>query len=129
MFWVALSVLIMSLTGEGDDTFAFRSFLERGRAGVEENVTDAARRKAALKALDEGTRAFTKHRQRTSKVSDCIERADRSYFAGAAEYERCLVDLGPSWDAAGEDLLALERSFQAALTPAELAAVRRTAGY
>jgi hypothetical protein len=129
MFWVALSVLIMSLTGEGDDTYAFRMFLERGREGVEENVKDATRRKAALNALDRGTEAFSKHRQRTAKLSACLERADRSYSASAAEYERCLADLAPSWDAAGEDLLELERSFRAALTPEELAAVRRTAGY
>jgi hypothetical protein len=129
MFWVALSVLIMSLTGEGDDTYAFRMILEQGREAVEERVRDGARKQAALGVLDRAAQDFQKHRKRTSAISACVERADRSYTATEAEYQRCLADLGPTWDAAGEDLIAVERDFRAALSPEELAAVRNRAGY
>ena len=72
MFWIALSLLIMSLTGEGDDTFAFRKILERGRDAVEENVHDPVRQKAAVQAIDRATTAFSKHRKRVGAISDCI---------------------------------------------------------
>ena len=127
MFWIALSALIMSLTGEGDDTYAFRKILERGREAVEAKVHDPARQKSAVQAVDRATEAFSKHRKRVGKISDCIERADRKYSATEAEYESCLTDLGASWDAAGEDLIELERAFRSSLTPGELVAVRRAA--
>ena len=127
MFWIALSVLIMSLTGEGDDTFAFRKILERGREAVEENVHDPVRQKAAIQAVDRATTAFSKHRKRVGAISACVERADRNYAASEAEYERCLADLGPAWDAAGNDLIELERMFRSSLTPSELVSVRHAA--
>lgn len=127
MFWIALSLLIMSLTGEGDDTYAFRKMLERARDAVEEKVPDPTRRKAAVQAIDRASNAFTEHRQRLDVISKCIERADRKYVVTEAEYERCLTDLGPSWDAAGEHLIELERTFRAPLTKQELAAIRRAA--
>ncbi|HEX6275254.1 MAG TPA: hypothetical protein VFZ53_19575, partial [Polyangiaceae bacterium] len=114
-------------TGEGDDTFAFRKVLERGREAVEEKVQDPARRQAALAAVDRGTSAFSKHRQRVGKISACVERADRKYAVTEAEYERCLADLGPAWDAAGEDLIELERVFRSSLTEQELVAIRQAA--
>ena len=127
MFWIALAVLIMTLTGEGDDTYAFRKVLERGREAVEENVVDPQRQKTAIEAIDRATSAFSKHRRRVGAISECVERADRNYGATQAEYERCLADLGPAWDAAGEDLIRLESVFRSALSPEELAAVRRAA--
>jgi len=127
MFWIALSVLIMSLTGEGDDTFAFRKILERGREAVEENVHDPVRQQAAIQAIDRASTAFSKHRTRVGKVSACVERADRKYAATEVDYEACLTDLGPAWDAAGEDLIELERVFRSSLTPSEHGAVRHAA--
>jgi hypothetical protein len=127
MFWIALSVLIMSLTGEGDDTYAFRKILERGREAIPENVHDPVRQKAAVQALDRATNAFSKHRKRVGTISACIERADRKYVVTEAEYERCLTDLGPAWDAAGGDLIELERVFRSSLTPSEHGAVRHAA--
>ena len=125
MFWVALSTLIMSLTGEGDDTYAIRAFFERSRDAVEAQVKDAARQRAALATLDRTARAFERHRERVSKISQCIERADRRYAAVAADYERCLTDVEPAWSAAGEELIVLDRDLARSLTPAELQAVRR----
>jgi hypothetical protein len=127
LFWIALSALIMSLTGEGDDTYAFRQILERGREAVEENVQDHARRQAAVQAIDRATADFAKHRTRVGKISTCVERADRKYVVTEEEYQRCLADVGPAWDAASEDLIELERLFRSTLSRSELVAIRHAA--
>jgi hypothetical protein len=127
MFWVALSVLIMNLTGSGDDTFVIRKFLERLREAVEDQVHDAARRRKAIATIDRANVAFRRHRERVGKISACLERADRSHAAVGADYQRCLVDARPAWDAAAEELIVLDREFRAALTSAEFAQVRRSA--
>ena len=129
MFWIALSLLIMSLTGEGDDTYAFRKILERARDAVEAEVHDPTRQKAALATLDRATGDFRKHRLRVGKISACVEKADRTYAATEADYQRCLTDIGPAWDAAAEDLIDLERVFRSSLTPSEHVAVRRAAEF
>jgi hypothetical protein len=126
MFWIALSLLIMSLTGEGDDTYAFRMVLERARDAVEEDV-HPSRQQAAIQGIDRASAAFTKHRKRVGKISACIERADRTYAISEAEYQRCLTDIGPAWDAAAEDLIELEDAFRTSLTPSEHLAVRHAA--
>lgn len=127
MFWVALSAFIMTLTGEGDDTFAIRAFLEHAREAVAEHVHDAGRQRRAIEALDRTSKAFARHRARTAKISECIERADRNYAASAADYQACLADVAPAWDAASEQLITLSNEFRRALTPAELAAIRHEA--
>jgi len=44
-----------------------------------------------------------------------------------AEYEGCLVDVAPAWDAAAEDLIVVDQKLHEQVTPAELAAIRRAA--
>ena len=127
MFWVALSAFIMTLTGEGDDTFAIRRFLDRASESVSEHVHDPARQRRALEALKRTSKAFREHRKRTAKISACIEQADRKYAVSADDYRKCLSDVGPAWDAAAEQLITLSRDFRQALTPAELAAIRHDA--
>jgi hypothetical protein len=117
----------MSITGKGDDTFAFRMALERLREAVEAEVRNAERQRRASATLDRVNVAFRKHRKRVEKISACIERADRTYSASSVDYRRCLVDVRPAWDAAADELSALDREFRAALTPAEYAAVQRSA--
>ncbi|MEI9938649.1 MAG: hypothetical protein WDO69_15635 [Pseudomonadota bacterium] len=127
MFWIALSAFIMSLTGEGDDTFVIRAFLARARDSVSEHVHDPVRQRQALETLERTSKAFAQHRKRTNKISECIEQADRKYAASAADYQRCLSDVAPAWDAAAEQLITLSGDFRRALTPAELAAIRHDA--
>src|SRR3954463_11624367 len=127
MFWVALSALIMSLTGEGDDTFVIRRFLDSAHDAVTEHVHDPVRQRQALETIQRTSKAFRQHRKRTAKVSDCIEQADRDYAASAADYEHCLDDVAPAWDAAAEQLITLSGELRRELTPAELAAVRHDA--
>lgn len=127
MFWIALSALIMSLTGTGDDTYVIRRFIERARETVNVHVAEEARRRAAVETLDRTARAFEKHRQRVGRISACVERLDRTYTVTRAEYERCLTDVEPAWETAGEELIALEAELRSEVTPAELAAIRRDA--
>jgi len=127
MFWIALSALIMSLTGSGDDTYVIRKFIEQARDTVNTHVADEARRRAANETLDRTEQAFEKHRARVGKISACIERLDRTYAVTRADYERCLVDVTPAWDAAAEELIVLDRQLHEQVRPAELAAIRRAA--
>ena len=127
MFWIALSALIMSLTGSGDDTYVIRKFIEQARDSVNTHVADEARRRAASQTLDRTLQAFEKHRARVGKISPCVERLDRTYGVARAEYEGCLVDVAPAWDAAAEDLILLDQKLHEQVTPAELAAIRRAA--
>jgi len=127
MFWVALSALIMSLTGEGDDTFLVRAFLDRASEAVTEHVQDATRQRQALEIIERASKSFHQHRERAGRIGECIEKADRNYAASAADYERCLSDLMPAWDAAAEALITTSNDFRRVLTPAELAAVRHDA--
>src|SRR6478735_10925936 len=123
MFWVALSALIMSLTGEGDDTFLVCAFLDRAREGITEHVRDASRQRQAIEIVERTSKAFRQHRKRAGLIGECIEHADRKYNATAADYERCLADLAPAWDAATEQLITSSNEFRRVLTPAELAAI------
>jgi len=125
MFWIALSALIMSLTGAGDDTFVIRKFIANARESVEARVQDEARRRAATTTLDDASVAFEKHRRRVGKISDCVAKLDRSYGATETAYERCLTDLGPAWDAAADDLIGLDARLRGELSPSELAAIMR----
>ena len=127
MFWIALSALIMSLTGTGDDTFAIRKFLERMKAAVTTQVSDPARQHAALATLERTSQAFAAHRERVGKISACIEQSDRAYTATASDYEACLVEVTRTWDEAAEQLVVHDRAFRAALTPLEIEAVRQAA--
>jgi len=127
MLWAALSAFIMSITGKGDDTFVFRKTLEHLQKTVAAEVHDAGRRQKAEATLERARAAFVRHRERLHKVSQCLERLDRTYAVAAADYRRCLADARPAWDATAEELVRLDREFASALTPAEYAAIRRGA--
>ena len=127
MLWAALSAFMMSITGKGDDTFTFRKSVDRVRKAVVHEVHDAGRRHDALVTLDRVQLVFADHRAQTAKISVCLEKADRSYSAAPADYQRCLVDARRAWDRAADDFVVLDHAFRAALTPGEYAAVRRSA--
>ena len=123
MFWIALSALIMTLTGAGDDTYVIRKFIAHARESVAAHVDDEARKRAATTTLDDASRAFEKHRLRVGKISECVAKLDRRYAATQTEYERCLTDVAPAWDAAAEDLIVLDARLRESLAPPELAAI------
>src|SRR5688572_13662465 len=105
MFWVALSTLLMVMTGQGDDTYVFRAFLDNLRDSVEEHVTDPARRARALSVVDDTSNKFRSHREKVNQVGVCFERADRRYQVSAADYEHCLRGADQLWDRAAEALI------------------------
>ncbi len=127
MLWAALSAFMMSITGKGDDTFTFRKALDRVHHAVEHEVHDPARQREALATLDRVKVAFADHRARTAAISRCLEQADRSYTVAPADYRRCLVDAQRAWDRTAEEFVVLDHAFRNVLTPAEYAAVRRSA--
>jgi len=127
MLWAALSAFIMSITGKGDDTFVFRKTLEHLRKTVAAEVHDPGRRQKANATLDRAAAAFVRHRQRLDKVSKCLERLDRTYAVSALDYQLCIADARPAWNATTEELVRLDKEFERELTPAEYAAIRRGA--
>ena len=125
MFWIALSALIMTLTGAGDDTYVIRKFIAHAHESVAAHVHDEGRKRAATATLGDASRAFEKHRLRVGKISDCVAKLDRSYAATQPDYERCLTDLAPAWDSAAEELIVLDARLRDALAPPELAEIMR----
>lgn len=127
MFWVALSTLLMAMTGQGDDTFVFREFLDNLRDGVERHVSDPARRARALDVVDDTSKKFRTHRERVNDVSVCFERADRRYQVTAADYEQCLQGADQLWDHAAEALVVAERALNQNITESERRAIQADA--
>ena len=127
MFWVALSTLLMVMTGQGDDTFVFREFLENMRDGIEQHVTDPARRARAIGLVDDTSAKFRAHREKVNQIGICVEKADRRYQVTAAEYEKCLEGAGELWDRAAEALIVAERGLDQDITENERRAIQAEA--
>lgn len=127
MFWVALSTLLMVMTGQGDDTFVFREFLESLHDGIENHVTDPARKERALALVADTADKFRKHRERVNEIGECIERNDRSYKVSEADYVRCLEGAEELWDRAAEALITAERGLDQNITETERRAIEAEA--
>lgn len=127
MFWVALSTLLMVMTGQGDDTFVFREFLENLREGIEQHVTDPGRRARALVVVDDTSQKFRTHREKVNEIGVCLEGADRRYQVTAADYEQCLQGADQLWDRAAEALIVAERSLDQNITDSERRAIQADA--
>lgn len=97
MLWVALATAISLLTGDGDDTEAFRAMVEYLRMRVQAVVSDPQRQKLALAAVEQTEGAFGEHRAGLKQVGDCIEALDRTYDATAQSYYDCDAQADPSW--------------------------------
>ena len=127
MFWVALSTLLMVMTGQGDDTFVFREFLENMKDGIEQHVTDPARRARAIGVVDDTAAKFRAHREKVNKIGACVESADRRYQVTAAEYEKCLEGADQLWDHAAEALIVAEKNLDQNINESELRAIQADA--
>lgn len=125
MFWVGLSMMIMSMTGKGDDTAMFRRYVESLREAIEQVLMAPERKKRALASTEELTKGFWKMRVDYDKVGKCLEKADRNYFATRADYEACLTPVDSIWDAATDTLVDSQNQLTAAMTDQEKAAVDR----
>jgi len=124
MFWVGVSLLVMALTGLGDDTRSFLRFWQRLQKTAEAEVTDP-KRKAEVTAAFETTRAgFKAQRETLRKVGDCIEKVDRTYDVSEEDYKACAKLGAGSVTTAGEVLVASRHRFRAATTEAERNRIR-----
>jgi hypothetical protein len=125
MFWVALSMVIMSFTGKGDDTAAFRKYLDTFHEALTAEVKDPARQKQALSAIDYTRAGFRTMRVDLEKVAKCIEHADRQYQVSRDDYERCLTSVDSVWQAAIDTLVSARDLLRLSVTKEEYAAVAR----
>lgn len=124
MFWVGVSLLVMSLTGLGDDTRAFLRFWQRMQDAAEDQVADPARKAEVTAALGATRKAFEVQRERLEVVADCIERLDRSYQVSRAQYEACVQSESGILDSSAEALIAARARLHAATTESERARIR-----
>lgn len=119
MFWVGLSVLIMSMTGLGDDTRLFLHFVKQMQLAATEEIPAPDRRAKVVSAMDDFREDFYEHRARLGKVGDCIEALDRSYSVTLEQYEACGKGEGDVMDDAAEALVTILNKTNNATTPEE----------
>lgn len=123
MFWVALATAIMVLSGEGDDTRAIAVLLAGLREAIGARVPDEPRRADALRAVTTFEQAFAKHRRELQEFGACVEAADRKYRATAADYAACAALVEAQRATLRTALAGVQRDYEAALSPAERAAI------
>src|SRR3954471_4245080 len=121
MFWVGLSMMIMAMTGKGDDTAMFRAYVQAMRDNITLHVKEPARQQQARAVTDRMLAGFRTMRVDYNKVGKCLEDADRRYEATQQDYERCLTSVDTIWDSAIEVLVNSKLELDAALTPEETA--------
>lgn len=124
MFWVGLSVLIMSMTGLGDDTRMFTRFIQDMQLAAKEEIAAPDRQAEVVSAMNDFRTDFYKHRARLGKVGDCIEALDRSYSVTLEQYEACGQSEGDVMGDAAEALVTIVNRTKAATTPEERKGMR-----
>ena len=124
MFWVALSVLVMSMTGLGDDTRFFLQFLASLEEAAQSEVKDQERVQEVMRVAAETRVAFRQTRETFGSVGDCFEQLDRDFRATEADYTSCGRADEDALYQAGEALIEARRKFHAVTTPEERARIR-----
>jgi len=124
MFWVGVSLLVMALTGLGDDTRSFLRFWQRLQKAAEAEVTDPKRKAEVVRAFEATRSGFKTQRETLRVVGDCIEKLDKTYEASADAYRAC-AKLGDGAVMTAADVLVDSRTrFRAATTDEERARIR-----
>jgi hypothetical protein len=123
MLWVALATALALLTGDGDDTQAFRTLLEHLRARVQAVIDDPERQRAALSAIEQAGAAFGDHRAGLAEVGQCIEALDRTYAVNAQSYYDCDAKADPLWHGVTVRMLEARRALRDAATPEQWAQI------
>jgi hypothetical protein len=124
MFWVGVSLLVMSMTGLGDDTRFFIAFLAKLKDAAREEIREPARREAIEREVEALGKAFFKHRAELALVGDCIARADDSYGATAADYQACAESEARLMEGAAEQLISARTRLHGLVSVEEAARVR-----
>ena len=124
MFWVGVSLLVMSLTGLGDDTRSFLRFWERLQATAEAEVADPKRKAEVVGAFNATSAGFKAQRATLKTVGDCIEKLDRRYEAKQEDYMACTALGSDALETAANVLIDSRQRFRAATTEQERARIR-----
>lgn len=124
MFWVGVSLLVMSLTGLGDDTRAFLRFWERLQATAEAEITEPKRKAEVVSAFNATRDGFKAQRATLKKVGDCVTRLDRRYDANQEEYLACAALGAGAMETAANVLVESRERFRDATTADERARIR-----
>jgi hypothetical protein len=124
MFWVGVSLLVMSLTGLGDDTRSFLRFWQKLQKTAEAEVPDAKRKAEVTASFEQTRQAFQAQRDTLKKVGDCIEKLDRTYEVTEAEYQACAALGSRALETSAEVLVQSRARFRGATTEAERTRIR-----
>jgi|GEM_PF-1006072 hypothetical protein len=124
MFWVGVSLLVMSLTGLGDDTRSFLRFWQKLQKTAEAEVPEPKRKAEVTAAFDQTRHAFQTQRETLKKVGDCVEKLDRTYEVTEAEYQACAALGASALETSAEVLVESRARFRQATTEEERARIR-----
>ena len=127
MLWVALATAIMLLSGElsreADDGATLSLLLAALRKSTIQDVADAPRRAAALRALASFELGLAAYRRQLATFKACIGAADKRYGATRADYDACSAPLESERTSLRASLATAQSEYEAAVTQAERARV------
>lgn len=119
MIWVGIAMMVMYMTGDGNDARAFAALHARLTEQVTEIVVDPSRRQTALDQLDAMRSLFVDLRRQMGEVGDCIEEVDRRYDVTVLDYQACHLDRAVRWESAASAYREVATGFRAAFTEDE----------
>src|SRR3954470_5716100 len=129
MLWVALATAIMLLSGElsreADDGAILAVLIAALRKATTQEVADAPRRAAALRALATFDAGLLAYRRQLVAFKACIAAADRRYGATRADYDACSGPLETERASLRTSLATAQTEYEAAVTEPEKARVAR----
>ena len=127
MLWVALATAIMLLSGElsreADDGATLALLLGALRKSTIQDVADAPRRAAALRAIASFERGLEAYRRQLATFKACITAADQKYAATRADYDACRGPLEAERASLRASLVTAQNEYEAAVTEGERARV------
>jgi len=123
MLWVALATAIMLLSGEltreADDGAILAALIAALRKATTQEVTDAPRRAAALRALSTFEAGLTAYRHQLVTFKACIAAADAKYGATQADYDACSGPLVVERASLRSNLVTAQTEYEGAVNEAE----------
>lgn len=130
MLWVALATAIMLLSGESsreaDDGAILAALIAALRKATVQEVPDAARRAAALRALGTFEAGLTAYRRQLLTFKACIAAADSKYGATRADYDACSGPLEKERESLRTSLVTAQSEYETAVSEAERARVAQS---
>jgi len=123
MLWVALATAIMLLSGEltreADDGAILAALIAALRKATTQEVAEAPRRAAALRALSTFEAGLTAYRHQLVTFKACIAAADAKYGAIQADYDACSGPLVAERASLRSSLVTAQNEYENAVTEQE----------